>query len=104
MPRIESWTAPRPHAAIYLSDDERNAIAEYLASKQPRKFEMGASADTGELLTWLKRLGHAASRSAGGIHSSRYVIDGKKYTLPGFLRYVSNLRAERGLEPIVRVG
>lgn len=85
-----------------LYDQELAAVEAFLATHQPRRFEPGATGDTTILLNWLNRNGYKATRKFGTLgNCARYVVDGTSYKLPDFLVFVSRIRAEKGLEPIL---
>lgn len=95
--------APKKIAASNrASANEKDAIAAFLAKKQPRRFESGATGNTSDLLDWLNVHAKRSAKRVGGQQrgSKPYEVDGKRYDFDGFIALVNRERKKRDLEPL----
>jgi hypothetical protein len=88
-------------SGLRVSDDERDAIAAFLAEKEPRRFADNDSADDFNLCVFLKGKGYNVQRNcAVGSRRAPFFIDAKPYSRDGFIAFVNRVRASISLQPI----
>ena len=113
--RSPSRTAPRGNfefgkppsrpSSPKTAEDEKAAIAAFIAKNGVRKLEGTATGNTSNLLDWLNNVCKIpACRASTGKGSTKYPyeVEGKRLDLDGLLDVVDRERKKRGLEPIRR--
>ena len=82
------------------SAEAQAAIDAFLAEKEPRRFEMGASASFDAIQLYLSRKGIMAEQLAG---SNKYRLNGRRCGFAQVLARADKCRIEDGLAPLARV-
>jgi hypothetical protein len=100
-PRVVYSSSGGAYRSTRLHDDEREAIAAFLASKGPRRFADHDSGDDFNLCVFLTGRGHKIQRNCSiGSRRAPFFIDEKPYSRAGFIAFVNRARAALSLQPI----
>lgn len=93
--------SPRFYARSVMTEEERAAIADFLAKKAPTKYPPADSGATFNLVGYIRRKGHDVKWHASATWQHvGYSVDGKRFTSRRFIDLVNKYRARDGLPPL----